>query len=177
VDELIGHWQIDWIFQNSGGTPVGVPNNYTYACGGNYDIRPIGHRSYKSWLNNSDNVQAAENGTSANCQVGFAPYTATTILPITSKVRSPFAQQTQIGVEKRFTVVHGTELQFKAEAFNVTNTPIFGGPNTGNVNDPLTRNNQVVNPNDPGAWSGYGTIGSTEQNFPRQLQLSLKVLF
>lgn len=178
VDELIGHWQIDWIFQNSGGTPIGsLPQNYTYACGGNYDVRPVGHHSYKSWINNSDNVQAAANGTSANCQVGFAPYTATTLLPITSKVRAPFAQQTQIGLEKRFAIVHGTELQFKAEAFNVTNTPIFGGPNTGNVNDPLTRNNQVANPNDPGAWSGYGTIGSTEQNFPRQLQLSLKVLF
>jgi hypothetical protein len=35
----------------------------------------------------------------------------------------------------------------------------------------------VADPNQPGAWSGYGTIGSTQQNFPRQLQLSLKILF
>ena len=87
------------------------------------------------------------------------------------------AQQTQLGVEKRITLPRETQLQFKAEAFNLTNTPIFGGPNTGNVNDPLTRNGNVQNPDDPGAWSGYGTVGSTQQNFPRQLQLSLKILF
>ena len=177
TSQLISRWQFDWIFQNSGGTPIGVPNQYTYACGASYDIRPIGHHTYKSWLNNSDNVQAASNGGSANCLVGFSPYTATSILPITSRVRSPFSQQTQIGLEKRISLYRESELQFKAEAFNVTNTPIFGGPNTGNVNDPLTRNSQVINPNDPGAWSGYGTIGGTQQNFPRQLQLSLKVLF
>lgn len=184
VSQLISRWQLDWIFQNSGGTPIGgtpgnnnLPTNYTYGCGGSYSFRPTGHRSYKSWLNNSDNVQAIGTGHSANCLVGFGPYTATTILPITSKVRAPYAQQTQIGLEKRISLYRASELQFKAEAFNLTNTPIFGGPNLGNVNDPLTRNNQVTNPNDPGAWSGYGTINATQQNFPRQIQLSLKVLF
>lgn len=67
-------------------------------------------------------------------------------------------------------------LQFKAESFNITNTPIFGAASTSSPQTAIVRTN-VANPNEPGAWSGYGTIGSTEENFPRRVQLSLKMQF
>jgi len=98
-------------------------------------------------------------------------------MPNTGAIRTPWAQQTSLGLEKRFKITDQTKLQFKAEAFNLTNTPIFGGPNTGNITDPLTRNDNIPDPNAPGAWSGYGTVGANQQNSPRQIQLSLKVLF
>jgi hypothetical protein len=176
LGQAINDWQLDWIFTNDGGQPLAYPNGDDYNCGV-YNIRTAGAHSYKSWLNNSDNVNAANTGGSANCFSPLAEYTPVTQLPVTTQVRAPWAAQTALGLEKKFSLYEQYKLQFKAEAFNLTNTPIFGGPNTGNITDPLTRNENVTDPNAPGAWSGYGTIGATEQNFPRQIQLSLKILF
>jgi hypothetical protein len=81
-----------------------------------------------------------------------------------------------LGVQKKFTLREGVNLQFKAESFNLTNTPIFAGPTTSGPQTPIVRTS-VADASQPGAWSGYGTIGSTQQNFPRRIQLSLKVLF
>ena len=78
---------------------------------------------------------------------------------------------------KRFQLKEQLNLQFKTEAFNATNTPIFGGASNGNPEVAPTRIESVADPNAPGAWQGYGTVGSTQQNFPRQLQLSLKMEF
>ncbi|WP_263385125.1 TonB-dependent receptor [Granulicella arctica] len=163
---VINDWQFEWIFTNNGGTPSGFPNNDIYTCGGSYNIRPA-KRSYKSYLNNTEN----------NCFTTFPEYTAVTQKPLTTSVRNPSGQQTAFGLEKKFHVREGMNLQFKGEAFNATNTPIFGGPNTGGPEQAPSRNTSVGDPTQPGAWSGYGTIGSTEQNFPRQIQLSLKLLF
>jgi hypothetical protein len=68
-------------------------------------------------------------------------------------------------------------MQFKAEAFNATNTPIFGGPDGGTPEVAPQRVTSVKDPNQPGAWQGYGTVGSQQQNFPRQFQMSLKLEF
>jgi len=58
----------------------------------------------------------------------------------------------------------------------LTNTPIFGGPSNANPNQPISPVAGVI-AGQPGSFTGYGTIGSTQQNFPRQMQLSLKVVF
>lgn len=165
VSEAISDWQFGWIFQNDGGTPVGYPNGNIYNCG-NYNIQP-GHKSWSSYLNNSN----------PSCWTTFPEYTAVTQAPRTTVIRNPWAQQTQFNLQKKFLIREGLNLQFEADVFNATNTPIFGSPGTGSPNVALSRNTSVANPNQPGAWSGYGAIGSTQQNFPRQLQLSLKVLF
>ncbi|MEJ7616202.1 MAG: hypothetical protein WKF30_04345 [Pyrinomonadaceae bacterium] len=52
--------------------------------------------------------------------------------------------------------------QFRLEAFNVFNTPLFGGPDTGSA----TGNNfGVLNPN------------NGQRNVPRQIQLGFKLNF
>jgi hypothetical protein len=163
---VLNDWQLDWVFTNDGGTPAGFPNNDIYTCGGGYNLRPS-KRSFKSYLNNSE----------SQCFSTFPEYTAVTQLPRTAKLRNPYAQQTALGLEKKFSLHENVKLQFKAEAFNVTNTAIFGGPNTSTPEQAPSRNTSVADPTQPGAWSGYGTIGSTQQNFPRQIQLSLKALF
>jgi hypothetical protein len=173
LGQLVNEWQLDWIFSNDGGQPIGdtqggsnpLPNKYLYGCG-NYNLLPS-HRTWSSYLNNSN----------PSCFSTFPEYTAVTQLPITTQLRKPWSQQTQLALQKKFDLYENVKLQFKAEAFNLTNTVIFGGPSVSNPNRAITRNSNVADPNQPGAWSGYGTIGATQQNFPRQLQLSLKVLF
>lgn len=162
---LINNWQLNWIVNDQSGTPVGFPNGYLYTCG-SYNIRPS-HRSWGSYLNNSNPA----------CFADFPEYTAVTQGPLSTAVRNPWAEQTQLGLQKAFPFFkEGVRMQFRAEAFNLTNTPIFNGPNTSNPNSPIQRVPGI--PEDQaGAYTGYGTIGNSTANSPRQLQLSLKILF
>ena len=165
VAETISDWQLDWIFQNRAGNAIGVPTGDIYTCG-KYNV-VSSHRTYASYVNN----------TQESCWSHTPEYFIHTFDGTQTRVRQPWAQQTQLAMEKKFTIKDETKLQFKAEAFNATNTPIFGGPDMGSPENAPTRVLSVANPNQPGAWQGYGTVGSGQQNFPRQYQLSLKLLF
>jgi hypothetical protein len=110
------------------------------------------------------------------------PYAPITMVPRASSVRAPWAPQLAMAVAKQFLIREDMKLQLKAEAFNLTNTPIFGGPNTANPNTAPQINRDAAGnpralPGDPGYCNGYGCVGNTQQNFPRQIQLSLKLLF
>ena len=164
LGQFINDWQLDWTFTNDSGIPASYPNASLFNYG-NYNIRSA-QRSYKSYLNN----------TQSNCFQSFPEYTATTQLPRTTVVRNPWAQQTALAVEKKFAIRESIKLQFKAEAFNATNTTIFGAPSSSSPQTAPVRTS-VADPNQPGAWSGFGTISSTQQNFPRQMQMSLKLLY
>ena len=164
VDAAIGGWQFDFIVNNQGGTPIAFPNGSNYNCGA-YNIVPA-HKSYTSYINN----------TNPSCFTNFSEYTAVTMQPRTTLIRTPYAPQEAFGLEKKFAVTEKVKFQFKGEAFNATNTPIFGGPNTGGANTAITSTGKGL-PGAPGSMQGYGTIGATQQNFPRQIQLSGKILF
>ena len=165
VGQLVNDWQMEWIFSNDGGQPVGYPNNNNFNCG-NYNILSP-QKTWGSYLNN----------TQSSCFTSFTEYTAVTQKPYSTAIRAPWAQQTAIGFEKHFAIRESTNLQFKAEAFNLTNTPIFGPPNTSSPNTAPVPVQSVSNPNQPGAFTGYGTVSSTQYNFPRQIQMSLKLMF
>ncbi|UWZ85833.1 TonB-dependent receptor [Occallatibacter riparius] len=160
----LNDWQLNFIVQDQSGQPVSFPNNWNYTCG-SFDIRPA-HKSWGSYLNNSQ----------PNCFHGFPEYEAITLKDRTSAVRTPWAPQEQLGLQKGFQLLEKTSLQFRAEAFNLTNTPIFNGPNTGGPNTPVIRQANIP-ANLPGAYTGYGTVGPSIQNEPREIQLSLKILF
>ena len=164
VDAAIGGWQFDFIVNNQAGTPINFPNGSSYSCG-TYQIRST-HRSYTSYINNDN----------PSCFTNFSEYTAVTQAPVTTLVRTPYAPQEAFGLEKKFAITERVNFQFKGEAFNATNTPIFGGPNTGGANTAITPTGKGL-PGAPGSFQGYGTIGATEQNFPRQFQISGKFLF
>jgi hypothetical protein len=59
---------------------------------------------------------------------------------------------------KNFPITETSRVQLRGEAFNITNTPVFGLPNT-----------TVGNP-------GFGVIGS-QANQPRNLQIALKLIW
>jgi hypothetical protein len=165
VSAFVSDWQLDWIFQNRAGFSISTPTSYSYTCG-TYDVRPS-KSTWHSYLNNSNN----------SCWTSQPQYYVVGHDTTQTKVVTPWAQQTQLGLQKSFPIHENLRLQFKAESFNATNTPIFGSPSTSNPSKAPTRNSSVVDPNQPGAYSGYGTVGNTQQNFPRQYQLSLKLQF
>ena len=165
LGEAINDWQLGWIFQNRAGWDISLPNSVIYNCG-RYTGVPQ-HKSYSSWLDNSR----------PSCWQNEPEYYLVTYNATQQVVKQPWAQQTSLSLEKVFSIKEPVKLLFKAEGFNFTNTPIFGGPNTGGPQNPITRITSVANPNQPGAWSGYGTIGSQQQNFPRQFQFTAKLQF
>ena len=72
----------------------------------------------------------------------------------------PHQRAVNLSMFKNFDLMEKTTLQFRAETFNITNTPNLGTPN-GNF-----------------GTAGFGTIGGTASNQnPRQIQLALKLLF
>ncbi|MDZ4799723.1 MAG: carboxypeptidase regulatory-like domain-containing protein [Bryobacteraceae bacterium] len=72
-------------------------------------------------------------------------------------IQGPGEVNFDLAVYKSFRVREGIRVQFRAEAFNLMNTPNFGVPN-----------GQVGNPN-------FGTIGAASR--PRNLQFGVKVIF
>lgn len=75
-----------------------------------------------------------------------------------SRTRGPSSVNLDFSLVKNFYLRESMKLQLRGEAFNVTNTPVFGLPNTA-----------VGNP-------GFGVIGS-QSNQPRNLQIALKLVW
>jgi hypothetical protein len=73
-------------------------------------------------------------------------------------VRGPRYSNLDLSVFKTFAITERMKLQFRAEAFNATNSPMFGLPNQafGNAN--------------------FGLITS-QANKPRQVQMALRLYF
>lgn len=168
---FINNWNMEWIFTADSGTPISLGNiqGDTFNCPQNNNNLLPAHQTFNEWLYNE----------TPGCfsVIPTNSWQPRTILQRSSAIRNPYEPQVALGIGKQFVLKEGgPNLQFKAEAFNLTNTPIFGGPDTQNPQNPIAPVAGIT-PGQPGAFTGYGTIGSTQQNFPRQLQLSLKVLF
>jgi hypothetical protein len=79
-------------------------------------------------------------------------------------VRSPGRRSYDLAVSKNFLIREPISLQFRAETFNLTNTPYFGGVNRIGAN--------------PGANLGSGNFGVIEDaTGERQVQFSLKLIW
>ena len=163
--ELLNDWQLNAIVNDQSGTPVKYPNNWVFNCGSFFNIRPA-HKGWGSYLNNAQ----------SSCFQGFPEYKAVTLKERSEAVRNPWAAQSQLALQKEFQMMERSRLQFRAEAFNLTNTPIFKEPDTGNPSSPVVRQANIP-ANLPGAYTGYGTVGPSIYNEPREIQLSLKILF
>lgn len=169
LGQVINHWDLGWILTASSGAPIGVPNGFRFSCPSHPSYLPDqGKQSFTQWLYNEN----------PGCFRTFPQFTPTTVIPRHSYIRGP-ARKPELALSfgKKFALWgEGKFLQLKAEIFNVTNTRIFGNPSTGSPNVATT---PVANikPGEPGSCNGYGCIGSTQQNVPRQAQLALKFLF
>jgi hypothetical protein len=163
LDKLTSGWRFDWILTYFSGNPVGLPNsnqtNLTGAvnfCGQftNYVNPATGAllpQSNAHWFNNN-----------ASCYQAFPSNAINSGLPprFSGNVEQPTAPQLNIAFTKTTTIKERYGLEFRAESFNVTNTPILGNVQSTTFTSPV-----------------FGVIPNSQNNFPRNVQLALKLKF
>ena len=83
--------------------------------------------------------------------------------------RAPGLRNLDLSLFKIFRIAERTRLQFRAEAFNVTNTPAFNNPGA-NASSPTRSDGTITNLN------GYSSITSAQAT-ERQIRFALKLSF
>jgi hypothetical protein len=160
---LAGGWSTNWIFTVQDGQPLSVSCTTTNASGlGCFALKVPGQNLYggphnvTSYLNpsafvNPPAVAAGATGTNAN--LGGAG----------GQVTGPPFRRLDLSLFRRFPFVRESYFEFRAEVFNVANTPNFGQPGSLTFTTPAT----------------FGRITATRDspNDPREIQLSLKYYF
>ncbi len=153
VDYVIGNWQLNGIVTVRSGTPYSltVPGDTANTGNTNY-MRPnlVGDPSVSS--------------PQPSPGLWFNPAAFAAPAPFTfgnfgrNRLRSDYTRNFDLSVFRQFRLREAARVEFRAEAFNAFNTPVFGSP-TGAINSP-----------------NFGRVTSMA-NTPRQLQLALKVIF
>jgi len=150
----LGEWQMNGIFTLSMGQPLRftTPQNTTFSYGGgqtpdttgaNADLG--GARTVDRWFDTSPFSQPKD-------------FTFGTVARNQPTLRNQCAKNLDFSLFKRFRVTERARLEFRGEAFNLMNTPLFAAPGA-TVNTPT-----------------FGVV-TTQENAPRQVQLGLKILF
>ncbi len=161
VDEVIGGWQINWIMTLQDGMPftVGCSNATSSDFGCVANLVP-GQNMYSGPhnVNNFLNVAAFANAPAATSigQTNFAPLGGEAF-----QATGPPLRRVDFSMFKEFPLTESTHLEFRAEVFNLTNTPWFANPSSLSISNPLT----------------FGRITSLVDgsNDPRLIQLALKL--
>jgi hypothetical protein len=157
---VISGWTLsaNAIFES--GTPMGIDNGLLDSCPLS-DLRPIHGSSTKEWFNTADGN---------TCWTGRSSWQNAVLPGNTNIVRNPTMPNVDLSLMKTTPIKDGVNFILRLDAFNATNSVLFEGPDT--------------NPQDSAAhytagsgWSGYGTVGSTQQNFPRMLKVGGKITF
>jgi len=155
-DLLLGGWQVNTMISRQSGFPLVLSNspNTANAMGGTQ--RP-NSRGYHASLAGrvQDRLNAFVDAKAFSAPDPFTYGNAGRVLP---DVRGPRQSSMSLSLFKTYALTEKLNLQFRAEAFNFTNSPMFALPN------------QTF------GSAAFGTITST-QNAPRQLQLALRLFF
>src|SRR5205085_4689766 len=153
VDGMLGGWQANGILTLASGQPLvfatAANNSYTFGGGQHPDVvgDPVlsSGKSIYQWFNTAAFAQPA-NFTSGNLS---RTYTG---------VRMDKTKNLDFSLFKNFRLKERYQIALRAEAFNLTNTPVFGAPGT------------TVN------GANFGII-TGQSNVARNVQLALKLVF
>jgi hypothetical protein len=153
-------WQANGIFMREVGFPLGAPSSF-YSMG----IDP--KLSNPTELRAFNTCSILTTGARSNCASPTEPIawwqqqpnTLRTLSSTLASIRPPKIPNADVSMFKAFTIHENLKLQFRAEAFNATNSPQFNAPSTG-----LTS-------------ASAGSVTLTQVNDTRNVQLSLRVTF
>lgn len=174
LNQIVSGWRLSSIFTFQTGTPQGLAGRWPVAgstyqppagrsAGQGYYYVPQGGSTFGQWINNCGGVPL-------NCLPSTPSFSQGNQPDRVSYVRNYSVPDLDVSLIKTFPITESKKLQFRADAFNFTNTPLFGGADT-NPNDGAPRRQANGN------WQGFGTVSFFQDNFPRIVQLSLKFLF
>ena len=164
ADLIAGGWEINgfYTFQSGQPTTVTCPVGTTadFGCAANVVAGQnfyAGPHNFTQWLN--PNAFAQPPAATTIGQVNYAPLGGEI-----QQVRGPHFNNLDASILKNFNFTEAAYLQFRAEAFNVSNTPPFAQPGQLNFQ--------------AGSFSNISaTKNSNQNNGARTLQLALKMFF
>ncbi len=160
ADHLIGGWSLNWIVTAQDGQPFTVTCPLATTTGSGCDAflvpgqdRYAGTHDVNHFLN-----AAAFSNPPAATHIGQTDYTPLGGAP--TQVSGPPFRRLDLSLFKRIPVSDRISFEFRAEAFNVTNTPNFANPSLLNFLD----------------TTSFGRVTATRDspNDPRELQFGLK---
>jgi len=154
-DALLGGWQVNGIVSAQSGQPLNLTTQNTSRAG-NALLRPNNNGRSARLTGPVQPRLSRYFDTTAFSQP--APFTFGNTGRTLPDVRGPGLRSWDFSLFKNFHVVEGVSVQFRAEAFNLSNTPAFGFPNM------------------VASAPQFGVINS-QANDPRQVQFGLKLLF
>lgn len=154
VDSLLGQWQVNGIMTFGKGLPLRfyVIQNTSNSLGGNQKPDVTGKspdlgdaKTINRWFDTSQYLVPQRFTFGAEGRTD-------------SRLRMDGLQNLDFSLFKNFRLTERVQMQFRGEAFNSTNTPMFAPP---------------------GTTLGNATFGvvTAQENVPRQIQLGLKILF
>ena len=189
VHATLGGWTIAGDAGFGSGSMTGMPNAnsviYRGVNPGKYIPGVFTHHTRARWFNNcvidpnapggpAISAASINAGCPANTPLSAAPWQ----LPLTTNpfflmnapprfesVRNPRPPTANAAIFKAFQLTERMKFEFRADAFNVTNTPLFGaGDNGAGINTTVTQ-------------SSFGKINENQGNDPRTMQLSGRISF
>jgi len=160
VNALVGGWVLGGVFYAQSGTPVGVNTGWFYTC--NHSYKPAGGSTLGHWFSTASDPSA--------CWQGIPPYGLMNLTGRTGQVRNPTVPDLDLSLEKSVPISNRLNFTLRLDAFNSTNSVLFGGPDTNPGDGPATF--QAGS-----GWHGFGTVGYQQQNIPRVLQVEGKITF
>ncbi|HEV2709741.1 MAG TPA: TonB-dependent receptor [Edaphobacter sp.] len=156
ANKIVGGWKVSAILTEQSGFPLIL--NTSVVGGGNRvnlvpGVDPVIHGS-------RSNVDRVKEWFNIDAFATPPAYTYGTVRRTFTQVRGPGVQNVDASLLKETSFFDKINTEFRAEFFNVANTPHFGMPNMGRQN------------------AGFGTItGVVASPPPRQIQFALKVSF
>ena len=168
VDYVLGGWTLGWSFAAQSGTPLNINNGFNYSCP---FASPSG-TSVKQWLN--PNLTSNACFTSVQ-HIGGSNYTYNTTPGYITAVRNYTVPNLDLSLQKSFKITERFSVSLRGEAFNALNSVLLGGPD----NTPTDGAASLFTNTTTGKsyWTGFGTVGPNQQNFPRNLRVSGKLIF
>ncbi len=159
ADKIAGGWRADWILTYISGNAIGLPG-YINFCGDytHYKDPTTGQytgQTPQHWFNNNP-----------ACYANFPVNSINNALPqrFSGNVEYPAKPQLNMAIEKITQINERYRLQMRAEAFNLTNTPILGSASGPTIS---TTFNSAT----------FGILPQAQSNFPRFFQLAAKLFF
>jgi hypothetical protein len=163
---VLGYVTKGWLFDSTvewaTGTPLQLPYPAGTGGGANFtcdSLMPAGGQTRAHWFNNDP-----------SCWSPISTWEPQTSPEYVGFIRNPSYVQWLPGVNRMFPLRReGSYVQFRVEALNGANHPVWGAPS----------NDIAVLPtfSPSTSWTGFGTLPNSQYNQQRQIFPSLKVVF